>query len=385
MIKGSLQKNRNTYYVSFRIPDKNGNMKQKMISTGIKTERGNKRKAEEKMREILAKYEGLTTLDTDDFLLSSYMEGWVSRVKTKVQSTTYDGYVHMLRRHIKPYFDARKTNILNIKPKDLEEYYSVKLAEVLNPNTIIKHHAIIRTALQDAVKNAYIKTNAADFADKPKRVRAKHDFYTVEELQNLLEVSKGTVLELPIYLSVMFGLRRSEAVGLKWSAIDFKTKTLEVCTKVTRCNVDGKILDVVSDELKSESSHSTFYMNDTVCKYLKSVKAKQDNMNLSDEAREFVCIDEVGKRILADHVTHKFSKLLRENGLRHIRFHDLRHSCISLLVRNNFNMKLIQEYARHADFTLTANTYSHVELGAKKMEIDSITDALFPSDNSDYD
>lgn len=381
MIKGSLNINKGIWHVSFRIPDGKGGMKQKQLSTGIKDMRGNKRKAEEKMKEILEKWDGIISMDKETAMFHDYVFDWVKRSETRVQISTYDGYVHMFERHIKPYFQNKKIKLADVKPKDLETYYSYKIKSGLSPNTVIKQHAIIRSALQDAFKNGYIKNNPADLAEKPKRVKANHDFYSVEELKKLLEVSDGTDIELPVYLSVMFGLRRSEAVGLRWSAIDFENKTLTVCAKVTRGYKDGKIIDIVSDKLKSEASYSTFALNDEICAYLKNVKKKQSKLirETSDDI-DFVCVNAVGKRLKADFVTYRFAKLLKQNGLRHIRFHDLRHSCISLLVKNNFNMKSIQEYARHAYFTLTANTYAHVETAIKKTELDSITTALFSDD-----
>ena len=100
-------------------------------------------------------------------------------------------------------------------------------------------------------------------------------------------------------------------------------------------------------------------------------------IRITKEFVDYVCVNPIGERIRSDQVTHKFYRLLKEKGMRPIRFHDLRHSCISLLVKNNFNMKSVQEYARHADFTLTANTYAHLENDVKLDEINSITSMLF--------
>ncbi len=89
-----------------------------------------------------------------------------------------------------------------------------------------------------------------------------------------------------------------------------------------------------------------------------------------------MCVNEIGECIKPDYVTHKFNDLLTDNNMRPIRFHDLRHSCISLLVNNNYNMKLVQEYAGHADFSVTANTYAHTDLIEKQAEVDTITTLL---------
>ena len=385
MLKGSLQINNGYWCVSFRIKDKNGKSRQKQLSTGIKAivngKQVNKRKAEDKMKEILEQYEN-TTFESGNTLLCDYVSDWIERDKTRIQSTTYDGYVHMNKKHIEPYFKAKKLKLKDVKPMHLERYYSDKLEEGISPNTIIKHSAIIRTALQDAMKNGLIKTNPADFAEKPKRQKPKHDFYTGEELISMWNVIKGTELELPVYLAMFYGLRRSEAVGLRWSAIDFDDCTLTVRSKVVRKKVNGKTVSVESDVLKSETSNRVFSFKGQRGKvhadYLKSVRERQSAyIRSTKDFVDFVCVNEVGELIQPDHVTHKFSELLETNGLRHIRFHDLRHSCLSLLANDSsFTMKQVQDYAGHADYTLTANTYSHVDTEQKSIELDALTDKL---------
>ena len=377
MIKGSLQINKGIYHVSFRIVDRNGKRVQKQLSTGIKAVAGNKRKAEKRMQEILEQWEGLTAV-TDNALLCDYVSDWVERDKVRVQITTYDGYKHMLNKYIYPYFKNIHLNVQDVKPMHLEKYCADRISDGLSPNTVIKHLAIIRTALQDAVKNGIIKTNPADLVEKPKRVKPKHDYYKQDELKRLLRISKGTNIELPVFLAVIFGLRRSEALGLRWSAIDFDEMTLTVCNKVTRGVVDGKVTEVVSDTLKTETSNRTFMLNEVVRNYLENVRKQQEQYaRRSKEYMDYVCVNEIGELIKPDYVTHTFKDLLTEHKMRPIRFHDLRHSCISILANDpKFTMKQVQEYAGHADFTITANTYAHTDLREKQAEIDAITSLL---------
>ena len=376
MIKGSLQINKGIYHVSFRVTDRNGKRIQKQLSTGIKAEKGNKRKAEKRMQEILEQWEGIVAV-TDNSLLCDYIADWVERDKSRVQITTYDGYKHMLNKYIYPYFKNTRLNVQDVKPMHIEKYCAEKINGGLSPNTVIKHLAIIRTALQDAVKNGIIRTNPADLVEKPKRVKPKHDYYRQDELQKLLSVVKGTNIEVPVFLAIVFGLRRSEVLGLTWSAIDFDDMTLTICNKVTRGEVDGKVTEIVSDTLKSETSNRTFMMNEAVRNYLENVRKQQKQYaRRTDKYIDYVCVNEIGDLIKPDYITHKFKDLLAENKMRPIRFHDLRHSCISLLVNSNFNMKLVQEYAGHADFTITANTYAHTDLTEKQAEVNAITSLL---------
>lgn len=375
-MNGSLQINKGIYHVSFRVTDQNGRRIQKQLSTGIKAEKGNKRKAEQRMKEILEQWENVVAI-TNNSLLCDYIADWVERDKSRVQITTYDGYKHMLNKYIYPYFKNTRLNVQDVKPMHIEKYCAEKIEGGLSPNTVIKHLAIIRTALQDAVKNGIIRTNPADLVEKPKKIKPKHDYYKQEELQKLLSVVRNTNIEVPVFLAVVFGLRRSEVLGLTWSAIDFDNMTLTICNKVTRGIVDGKVTEVISDTLKSETSNRTFMLNEAVRNYLADVRKRQEERpRRTNKYIDYVCVNEIGELLKPDYVTHKFNDLLAENNMRPIRFHDLRHSCISLLVNNNFNMKLVQEYAGHADFTITANTYAHTDLTEKREEVNAITELL---------
>lgn len=140
--------------------------------------------------------------------------------------------------------------------------------------------------------------------------------------------------------------------------------------------------------LKTDSSVRSFTLNDDLCDYLRALKNKQENMLRETNAyRDFVCINDVGGLITPDIVTRKFRELLDEKGLPHIKFHALRHSCISLLANNNsFSMKQIQDYAGHSDFLTTFNVYSHADDSAKKTEMDYITSCftdLFKDDKNE--
>ena len=90
---------------------------------------------------------------------------------------------------------------------------------------------------------------------------------------------------------------------------------------------------------------------------------------------DYVCVNAVGDLLKPDYVSSAFRDLIKANNLPHIRFHDLRHSCISLLANDNrFTMKQIQDYTRHANYLTTANIYSHTNIDVKQCELDSITD-----------
>lgn len=375
---GSLQVKGNTYYAVLNFKDKEGKRKQKWISTGLDV-KNNKRKAEQILNELKAQYEDTDYTEPSKVLFCDYLRNWVELNKGNVQMTTYDGYIHMLNKHIYPYFKTNGIYLSKVKPMDIQRYYAAKIDEGLSPNTVIKHHGVIRTALQYAVKTNLIKENVADLVDKPKKERYYASFYTVEELNRLFEVVKGTQIETPVLLAAYYGLRRSEVLGLRWDAVDFKNKTVTICRKVVRGkDKDGKLTAVPQDKMKSETSRRSFPLCGVMLEYLSDLLEKQKyNAELmgncyNQEFSGYICVNAVGDLIKPDYITDTFSKILAKSGLKHIRFHDLRHSCASLLVSLGFSMKDVQEWLGHADYTLTANTYSHVDTSEKVRMADAV-------------
>ncbi len=384
-IRYSMSVNKGIWHVSFRLMQDDGSRKQKCLSTGIKagaSGKANKRLAEQKAAEIVEHYENLTYNDKSEMPLGEYIKEWANRNRINVQATTYDGYMHMVERHIQPYFTMK---IKAVKPLHIQEYMNSKIESGLSANTVGKHYTLIKTALKDAVINDLIKSNPADKVKKPKKAKVQHNFYTAEQLRTLLSTVMNTDMELPVMFAVLFGLRRSEALAIRWSNINFDNMTLAVCEKITRQKMaDGRIIDVVSNELKTESSKAVYYLNTAICAYLMKKYSEQQAMpRETNKYMDYVCVNAVGNLLKLDYITNKFNKILKANNLPHIRFHDLRHSCLSLLASNsNFTMKQVQDYARHANFSLTADTYSHIVNSDKLIELDAICASLNISESA---
>ncbi len=167
---GSLQIKNDLFYAVLNFKDIDGKRKQKWIPLHLPV-KGNKRKAESMLQKLLVQYQDLESIAPFQTLLSQHIAKWIERDKAHVTVTTYNQYVNMLNLHIAPYFDARGMTVVKVTPGDLEDYYRFKVAEGLSPNTVIKHHAIIRSSLQWALKHRYIQYNPADLADKPARIR----------------------------------------------------------------------------------------------------------------------------------------------------------------------------------------------------------------------
>ena len=233
-----------------------------------------------------------------------------------------------------------------------------------------------------AVKIDLLDSNPADKVDRLKKNSFMGSFYDSDEVEKLFEAAKGTVLEIPVFLGAFYGLRRSEVLGLKWSAIDFQNNTITIKHTVTSCNLDGKHIQVAQDTTKTKSSLRILPLVPAFREKLLEVRDHQKECKrlcgkcYNKQYQEYICVDEMGNLISPHYLTSAFPKLLEKNGLRRIRFHDLRHSCASLLLANGVPMKQIQEWLGHSDFSTTANVYAHLDYNSKLSSADAMVNGL---------
>ena len=367
MVAGHLHEKNGYYYIILNLTDSAGKRKPKWISTGL-TIKGNKKRAEQMLMEERRKYANAKT--GDDVLFADFMEQWLEIVKSTVSIPTYSSYVNAVKSIIAPYFRKKKILLRDLQAHDIQMFYQEQLQRV-KASSVIHYHANIHKALKYAVKNDMIPSNPADKVERPKQDKFYGNFYDRDELNKLFEAVAGTKLELPVLLGAFYGLRRSEIVGLKWSAIDFEQNTITISHTVTSCNLDGKCVIVAKDTTKTKSSRRTLPLVPYFHEKLLAVKAQQERnqkvcgRSYNREFLEYICVDDIGDRFKPNYITSQFPKLLERNGFRKIRFHDLRHSCASLLLASGVPMKHIQEWLGHSDFSTTANIYAHLDYSSK--------------------
>ena len=379
MVAGHLSEKNGNYYAVLSYTDAFGKRRTKWVNTGLPV-RGNKKKAEAFLMEERKKFQTAEPV-TGGVLFADYIEQWLEVAKPTIAVATYASYCSMVKRVIAPYFRERRITLQGLTPKDIQDFYLEKLKTV-SASSVIHYHANIHRALKHAVKLDLIPTNPADRVGRPKKDRFIGSFYDAEEVNKLFEVSKGTKLEFPILFGAFYGLRRSEALGLKWDAIDFENDSITIRHTVTSVTLDGKVQLVAADTTKTKSSLRTLPLVPFVKERLLVLKKEQENnrrlcgRSYHKQYTGYVCINEIGDLIKPHYVTEQFPKLLDANGLRRIRFHDLRHSCASLMLANGVPMKQIQDWLGHSDFSTTANIYAHLDYSTKLSSADAMLSGL---------
>ena len=290
--------------------------------------------------------------------------------KGRLAHATYGAYQGLLKSTIVPYFRKKKLTLRELEARHLQMFYSEMLRRV-TPNTVIHYHAVIHSALKYAVKTDMLIQNVADKVDRPRKNSFQPVFLSADEMQKMFEALRGSKLELPVLVAAFYGLRRGEVVGLKWDAIDFERNTITIKHIVTNAKIDGKCEIVCADRAKTKSSLRSLPLVSNIREKLLALREQQkENRRVcgncySKKYDGYVFVDAMGNIFNPRSVTANFSKLLEQNGLRHIRFHDLRHSCASLLLANDVPLKHIQEWLGHSDIGTTANIYSHLDYKSK--------------------
>ena len=391
MVVGHLTLKNGRYYAVLNYRNAGGQRKTKWISLGL-PEKGNKRKAEAELARLRAEFEPPKEVGdlSSDMLFADYLLEWLEIAKGRLAVATYSSYAAMIKKPVGPYFRQRNLTLRELEARHLQMFYSEMLRKV-KPNTVIHYHAIIHSALKYAVKTDMLVQNVADKVDRPKKNSFQPVFLSAEEMQKMFEALRGTKLELPVLVAAFYGLRRSEALGLKWDAIDFERGTISVIRTVTTITLDGKQTEIEQQSAKTKSSLRTLPLIGSFREYFLQVKEVQElNKQICGncynyEYDGFVFVDELGERMRANYLTSAFPKFLEDHGLRRMRFHDLRHSCASLLLANGVPLKHIQEWLGHSDFTTTANIYAHLDYKSKITSAQAMETGLALPEGGDFE
>ena len=390
MVAGHLTLKNGRYYAVLNYRNAGGQRKTKWIALGL-PEKGNKRKAEAELARLRAEFEPPKEVGglSSDMLFADYLLEWLEIAKGRLAVATYSSYAAMIKKPVGPYFRQRNLTLRELEARHLQMFYSEMLRKV-KPNTVIHYHAIIHSALKYAVKTDMLVQNVADKVDRPKKNSFQPVFLSAEEMQKMFEALRGTKLELPVLVAAFYGFRRGEVLGLKWDAIDFERGTISVIRTVTTITLDGKQTEIEQQSAKTKSSLRTLPLIGSFREYFLQVKEAQElNKQIcgncyNHEYDGFVFVDELGERMRANYLTSAFPKFLESHGLRRMRFHDLRHSCASLLLANGVPLKHIQEWLGHSDFTTTANIYAHLDYKSKITSAQAMETGLALPEGGDF-
>ena len=387
-LAASVQKKNGRLYAVIQVKE-NGKPKSVWRSLGL-AEGANQTQINKVFRKVVSAYEeeynrrlargGRPEADISIYpFLCSYLE----KAKPRLQISTYHGYRQMVDSRIQTYFSARPgLTVESITPKDIEKFYDWLYDEGLKSGSVVHYHALLHSAFQQAFKDEMLEVNPFDRVEHPKKSDFQGDHYSEEELVALFELSRGDPLWPCIVLAGGMGLRRSEVLGVRWSRIDMENRTVLLDTKIIEDTESGKPVLRAIEKMKNKSSRRTLPIPDPVFEMLETVKARQElnrkhfRGSYNRTWDDYVCTDELGTLLYPDYVSDHFSDLLERLGMRHIRFHDLRHTFASVLLGKEVPLINVSNFLGHSTISTTANIYAHLDKSAKQSSADVISNVF---------
>ena len=384
----SVQSKKGRLYAVMQVK-KDGTTKPVWRALGL-PEGANKTKVNKAFREVVAQYEQEFWEEQErggrppaDIPVYDYLVSYLKRVEPELQKNTVVSYRSMTNGKIRRYFQRRpQLTVGNLKPQDIQDFYQSLFADGVVANTVIHYHALLRRAFQQAFKEERIDANPFDRVGRPKKNKFHGENYTQEELLTLLHLARGDVIYPAILLAGAMGLRRSEALGVRWSRIDWGKRTVLLDTKIVEYRENGKKKVEPVEEMKNKSSRRTLPLPDPVVEMLqvqkehREVYRKMFQGSYNAQYLDYVCVNQLGELLRPSYVTDHFRELLEKYGLRHIRFHDLRHTFASLLINQDVPLINVSNFLGHSDLSTTANIYAHLDKASKQASAAVISDIL---------
>lgn len=374
----SVQSKKGRLYAVMQVK-KDGTTKPVWRALGL-PEGANKTKVNKAFREVVAQYEQEFWEEQErggrppaDIPVYDYLVSYLKRVEPELQKNTIISYRSMTNGKIRRYFQRRpQLTVGNLKPQDIQDFYQSLFADGVVANTVIHYHALLRRAFQQAFKEERIDDNPFDRVGRPKKNKFHGENYTQEELLTLLHLARGDVIYPAILLAGAMGLRRSEVLGVRWSRIDWEKRTVLLDTKIVEYRENGKKKVEPVEEMKNKSSRRTLPLPDPVVEMLqvqkehREVYRKMFQGSYNTQYLDYVCVNQLGELLRPSYVTDHFRELLEKYGLRHIRFHDLRHTFASLLINQDVPLINVSNFLGHSDLSTTANIYAHLDKASKQ-------------------
>jgi len=335
-----------------------------------------------KLTEAMADRDGGFLYEAGKLTISEYLDCWLAdAVKGTVKETTYANYAYITHKHISPALGHVKLKTLT--PAHVRSFYGEKARTNLSAATVKKMHVVLRKALSQAVSDGLIPRNAADGV-KPPRVSAPGEEIKPldsEECALFLEASRGERLEALYMVAVHCGLREGELLALRWEDVCLEDAKPAVLVRRTLTRGENGRGWVVGASTKSGQGRRV-RLTRQAASALKDHRKRQleERLRLTGlwQDQGLVFPNETGSLFNPSNLRNRSFKRIkaRAHVREDLRFHDLRHTCATLLLSEGVNVKVVSELLGHASITITLNTYSHVLPDMQDSAADAMEAAL---------
>ena len=336
------------------------------------TVKGGKKDAQRELREKLRLWEKGAYVKPQKTSLGEYLKHWVaSYVVMHTSPRTAEGYQAIVNRYLIPALGG--IPLCELQPQHLEKYYGDALSHGrldgkggLSTRTVLHQHRVLSQALSHAVKQGILVRNVAEAVVAPRPGRSQMATLCSSDVPKFLDAAQKTPYYVLFYTALYTGMRRGELLGLRWCDIDLGKASISVVQSLYRLSGG----EFVIKEPKSPHSRRLVALSPSVAELLHRHHTEHEAQKillgkmLGGDDLVFAHPD--GSPLDPSTVTHAFGKLIKKAGLPHIRFHDLRHTHATLMLKGGVHPKIVSERLGHANIGITLDTYSHVVPGLQE-------------------
>ncbi len=377
MARGSVFKRNNSY--GFRAdlgPDPATGRRRQLSKQGYRT----KKQAEEALNEAISAHTQGNTVSTSRLTLGAYLDDWLEGQRFGLKETTWESYrVAIARANLR----LGSLRLQGVKPNDLQTLYRVlgsdggRRGRPLSAKTIRNTHIVLRKALADAERLELIVRNPAVLARPPAASAVERTTWSGDDLREFFDVVADDRLYGLWVLLATTGMRRGEALGLRWNDVDLDGGVLTINQTLT--TADSRL---IFDSPKTKRSRRSIYLDPTTVEALRRHRRRQreERLALGDgwlNERDLVFVEEMGVHLHPDKVTRRFRSLARDAKLVPIRLHDLRHTYATIALKAGIHPKIVSDRLGHATTGITLDLYSHVTPGLGREAADTVASKIF--------
>ena len=318
--------------------------------------------------------QGVEILDTRQ-TVAQYLERWLNDVaRDTVRPGTFESYASIVRTRVNP--TIGKVQLSKLSGQQVQALYGILKERGLSPASIVRTHAVLHRAFDQAVKWRQMVRNPVDDANRPRVPRYELTTLTHGDVAQLIEAAHDGTLRALYAVATTSGLRRGELLGLRWSDVSLDKGTVSVARTAQR--VDGQ--GWVFAEPKTQKGRRQVRLAKMAVTELRRHRKEQAEARLrvGPMWKDIDCVfaSEVGTPLEEARLSRCFKADLQKAGLPAVRFHDLRHTAATLLLSKNVHPKVVQEMLGHANIAITLDTYSHVTPDMQEAAVEAL-DQLF--------
>lgn len=376
-MKGSVYKRGKSWYYHVDLgKDSITGKRRRKTKGGFKT----KREALEALNKINYELSKGIYIEPSKMLYGDYFKEWLNNRKYNLNSQTYKGYESYARNHILPILGH--IPLVNLTPIAIENFITILRDKGLSNESVKRIYSVVNASLNDAVRKELLAKNVASLIEKPKGSRKEIQVWDVEQVQRFLQVADGDRLYIAFHLALMTGMRQGEILGLRWTDIDFNTKTIYVRQTLTH---DGKefqektktLLSTRPVAIDDETINALLRQKEVIARDKERAKDSYVNHNL------VVCTSK-GTPVNPRNVLRSLERLIAKANVPKITFHDLRHTHATLLLKQNVHPKIVSERLGHSTVKMTLDLYSHLLPNMQEEASKNLSKVIFSDQKNEF-